>query len=128
MVYLFRQLCGTGPGYAGHSDGDRAHKFLNVLSNGAQKLRLRMSLHPQEGAGRLDLVEHCGAPKGGAIYRFTPPAGQANGGLFWICDLALLVFGDLPDRIYVQRLSPKDESVFHYAKKTGQNGSQKQFG
>lgn len=80
-----------------------AHKFLNVVSNGAKKIRLRISLHPRDGAGKLELVEHCQAPKGGAVYLFTPP-GQSQGALFWICDLALFVFGDLPDWIYVERL------------------------
>jgi hypothetical protein len=80
-----------------------AHKFLNVISNGAKKIRLRISLQPQEEAGVLELVEHCLAPKGGAIYLFTSAKGHAHGTLFWICDLALFVFGDMPDRFYVQR-------------------------
>src|SRR5215203_1772031 len=65
-----------------------AHKVLNTLSNGATKLRLRLSLEPFEGANLLELIEHCAAPKGGGIYLFNP-GKEFNSNMFWICDLAL---------------------------------------
>ncbi|HVG15389.1 MAG TPA: DUF6717 family protein, partial [Chitinophagaceae bacterium] len=72
-----------------------AQKVLNTLSNGAKKLRLNLSLEPFEGANVLELVEHCPAPKGGGIYLYNPSA-EHNSNLYWICDLALFVFGDIP--------------------------------
>jgi len=84
-----------------------AHKFLNRISNGAQKLRLCLRTEPKEGADILELVEHCDAPRGGAIYLFRKNKEQTESELFWICDLALFVFGDMPERIYVERLSGK---------------------
>lgn len=84
-----------------------AHKFLNRLAGGAQKLRLRLRTLPWEGSHTLELVEHCEAPSGGAIYLYRKDKGQSEGELFWICDLALFVFGDMPERIYVQRLPGK---------------------
>ncbi|HVF97719.1 MAG TPA: DUF6717 family protein [Flavisolibacter sp.] len=86
-----------------------AHKVLNMLSNGAKKLRLRLGHKPFEGANVLELVEHCPAPKGGGIYLLNPE--KQNHGLYWICDLALFVFGDIPDRIYVKRLPLRDKEV-----------------
>jgi len=86
-----------------------AHKFLNRISNGAQKLRLCLQTVPMEGAGVLELVELCEAPRGGAIYRYRKAKEQTGSDLFWICDLALFVFGDLPEHIYVQRLPGKDK-------------------
>lgn len=83
---------------------DGAQKFLNVLSNGASTLRLRISTETQQGWDTLELIEHCGPPKGGAIYLFTPAGEQSEGSLFWICDLTLFVFGDMPPQIYIQRL------------------------
>lgn len=90
-----------------------AHKFLNVLSNGASKLRIRIGTQPLEGAGKLEVVEHCDAPKGGAIYLYTPADNRLNPALFWICDLALFVFGDIPDHIYVQRLLVNGNAFLH---------------
>jgi hypothetical protein len=98
-----------------------ARKFLNLLSNGAKNLHLRISTQPLPNAGTLELVEHCEAPRGGAIYLFMPAAGHSQGELFWICDLALFVFGDMPDRIYVQRLPGKVKPAFQMENFAGRN-------
>lgn len=87
-----------------------AHKVLNTLSAGSKKLHLRLSLEQFEGANVLELVEHCPAPKGGGIYLFNPEK-EYNSNLYWICDLALFVFGDIPERIYVKRLPLKEKKV-----------------
>jgi hypothetical protein len=57
-------------------------------------------------------VENCEAPRGGAIYLFILANDPSRGILFWICDLALFVFGDMPDRIYVQQLRYKEKAAF----------------
>ena len=85
-------------------------KVLNVLSDGAKNLCLHLSLEPFEGANVLELVEHCPAPKGGGIYLYNP-LGEHHSRLYWICDLALFVFGDIPERMYVERLSLKDKKT-----------------
>lgn len=81
-----------------------AHKFLNRMANGAKKVRLRLGTAPLENADLLELIEVCEAPRGGGIYHFFSSRNSASHSLFWICDLALLVFGDVPPKIYVQRL------------------------
>ena len=86
-----------------------ALKILNKLANGSARVRLRLSAAPLEGADELELVEHCEAPRGGAIYLHKMYRDKNDGDLFWICDLALLVFGDMPERIYVQRLPAKEK-------------------
>lgn len=83
---------------------DGAHKFLNRMSKGAEILKLKFDTQPSAGADALDLLEHCGAPKGGALYVYTPGKGPLDGAVYWICDLALFVFGDLPPQIYVRRI------------------------
>ena len=90
-----------------------APKFLNTLSNGAPRLRLRISLERHAGWDVLELINHCEAPKGGAIYLFTPGGEQAFSSLFWICDLSLFVFGDMPEHIYVLRLPVKGHAALH---------------
>jgi hypothetical protein len=86
-----------------------AHIVLNSLSNGSSKVRLRLSLEHFDGANVLQLVEHCEAPRGGGIYLFNPH-NQHNSSLFWICDLALFVFGNIPEHIYVKRLPLKGKT------------------
>ena len=80
-----------------------AHKVLNILSNGAKKLCLHLSLEAFDGANVLELKEHCPAPKGGGIYFFNLER-QCNSNMYWISDLALFIFGDIPERIYLKRL------------------------
>lgn len=84
---------------------DGAHKFLNRISRGAEVLNLRFDTRASDGADVLDLLEYCGAPKGGALYVYTPGKGPLDGAVYWICDLALFVFGDLPQQIYIQRVA-----------------------
>jgi hypothetical protein len=86
-----------------------AHKLLNCLSKGAGKMRLWLSDEPVDNADVLELVEHCEAPVGGAIYRYTPFQNHSHRKRYWICDFALLIFGDLPQRIYLQRLPLKSK-------------------
>jgi hypothetical protein len=81
-----------------------AHKLLNTIASGAPKVTLRLSTEPFDGADVLELMEHCPAPKGGAIYLLETCHGREISSFIWICDIALFVFGDLPEHIYVQRV------------------------
>ena len=79
-------------------------KLLNMIAQGRKKLTLKLSKEPFQGADELELIEHCGAPKGGAFYLMHTCQGKESGDLIWVCDIALFVFGDMPDHIYVQCL------------------------
>jgi hypothetical protein len=79
-------------------------KLLDTLANGRQKISLRMSTEPFESADVLKLMEHCPAPRGGAIYLLETCHGRNVSTFIWICDIALFVFGDMPEHIYVQRI------------------------
>lgn len=118
-IYYFRRLDGRWyidlPGYENTEGVARADleltqgapKFLNSMANGAYNLQLRLTTEPADGLDFLELVDHCDAPRGGAVYEFVAVNQQSQGSLFWICDLALFVFGDMPERIYVERIGPK---------------------
>lgn len=80
-----------------------AYKLLNTIANGRHKVTLQLSTEPFDGADVLELIEHCDAPKGGAIYLLETCQGREINSFIWVCDIALFVFGDMPDRIYVQR-------------------------
>jgi hypothetical protein len=85
-------------------------KLLDALGNGSNKMRLYLSLEPLAACDVLELVEHRPPPEGGGIYRLKSGRKQ-NGSIFWICDLALFVFADIPERIYVKRLGPAENEV-----------------
>ncbi|MDB5205257.1 MAG: hypothetical protein JWR72_332 [Flavisolibacter sp.] len=81
---------------------DGGHKLLNKIAHGMNKVTLQLSTEPFDGADVLELVDQCEAPKGGGIYLMESCRGEAS--FIWICDIALLVFGDMPDTIYVRRV------------------------
>jgi hypothetical protein len=79
-----------------------AEKLLNTIANGRDRVMLRLSDAPFEGADNLELMEICDAPKGGAVYLLDTCHGKEIGSFIWICDIALFVFGDMPENIYFQ--------------------------
>ena len=79
-----------------------ANKILNILSNGAAEISLRISKDFFEGSGLLLLSQLCDAPEGGGLYYFNTGTEYKNP--VAINDLSLLLFGDIPERIFVQRI------------------------
>jgi hypothetical protein len=84
-----------------------AHKLLNTVSNGLDRVTLKLSRDEFEGAEVLELMEHCAAPKGGAVYLLETIQRKQTSAFIWICDLALFIFGDLPEHIFFQRIRSK---------------------
>ncbi|OLY91730.1 hypothetical protein SAMN05444008_10314 [Cnuella takakiae] len=66
-----------------------------------RRKRFTVFLHTQpfEGARMLELVEMCTGPEGGAFYRVSAQRSPSEHRI-WVCDTSLLVFGDLPQRIF----------------------------
>jgi len=89
---------------------DGSQKILHLLANGNRTMSLRFSTEPFEGANRLELIENCDEQKGGGIYLLETLDGKEVGSMMWICDLALLVFGDTPAHIYFKALDPAAEA------------------
>ena len=87
-------------------------KLLNTIAFGRNTITLRLSTEPFEGADVLDLIDHCEAPKGGAIYLLETCRGKEIGAFIWICDIALFVFGDIPERIYFQPIGRSRAPLF----------------
>lgn len=83
------------------------HTLLNIISAGRQSVTLRLSIQSFEGSDELELIDHCDAPKGGAIYLLKTCNGRPVDNFIWICDIALFVFGDMPERIYVQQVKSR---------------------
>jgi hypothetical protein len=88
-----------------------AGQLLNTFANGQTKLSLRLSQAPFEDADALELIAHSPVPGGGAIYLLETCHGRNVSRFIWICDIALFVFGDLPEHIYLQCLQAGKISV-----------------
>jgi hypothetical protein len=76
--------------------------LLGWLARRRNRITLLLHTQPFEGARVLQLDELCSAPAGGAYYRLLA-ASQPAGRRLWVCDTSLLVFGDLPYRIFFRK-------------------------
>jgi hypothetical protein len=74
------------------------NRLLKMLAGKKRRVTVTIDTEDFKGAEVLELVAHCAAPRGGAIYLME--TGREASVLIWICDIALFVFGDMPARIY----------------------------
>lgn len=81
-------------------------KLLKWFARGKEKVTLTIDTEPFDGANTLELTELCDDKRGGAIYLMDTSNGHPSSSLFWICDIALFVFGDMPERIYIRKKEP----------------------
>lgn len=82
---------------------DGVHRLLDFVARGRNKVTLTLDTEPFEGADLLELTE-LGAPdQGGGYYRLFSRMGKLIAQALWLCDISLLVFGDIPERIYIRR-------------------------
>lgn len=87
------------------------NKLLSLLAPGQKRVTLTIDTAPFADAEVLALVDICEEPQGGAIYLMETCNGREVSTLLWICDIALFVFGDTPERIYFKKkedLTPPD--------------------
>jgi hypothetical protein len=77
-------------------------RLLKMVSSGKKQVTLTLDTEPFEGADVLELIDLCAAPKGGGIYLVERCKGEEVNILIWICDIALFVFGDLPQFMYIK--------------------------
>ncbi len=82
-----------------------AQTMLNTVARGMNCICLKLDTEPFEGADRMELVQHCEAPRGGAYYIMNTCNGRPINKKMWICDLNLFVFGDMPQGIYFRKLN-----------------------
>lgn len=82
-------------------------ELLHMLARHRNELWLQLERTAFAGASVLVLDEFCPAPRGGAYYRIYPREGRALKQRLWVCEVSLLIFGDLPERIYYRLLRKK---------------------
>jgi hypothetical protein len=81
---------------------DGADELLDLLARREKKVSLEMDVQPFENADVLELVHLCEAPKGGGYYKLDSYRSRPLNKEIWLCDVALFVFGDLPEKIYIK--------------------------
>lgn len=82
---------------------DGVHRLLDFVARGRNKVTLTLDTEPFEGADVLELTELGSPEKGGGYYRLFSRMGKLIAQTLWLCDISLLVFGDIPERIYIRR-------------------------
>lgn len=82
-------------------------ELLHLLARRSNELWLQLERTAFAGASVLVLDEFCPAPRGGAYYRIYPREGKPLKQRLWVCEVSLLIFGDLPERIYFRLLRRK---------------------
>ena len=82
---------------------DGVHRLLDFVARGRNKVTLTLDTEPFEGADLLELTELGTDEKGGGYYRLFSRMGKLIAQTLWLCDISLLVFGDIPERIYIRR-------------------------
>lgn len=80
-----------------------ANDLLSLMSWGRNLVNLTLGTQPFEDAVVLDLVQLCDEKKGGGYYFIRNYRGIEVNKLLWIEDLSLLLFGDIPERIYIRK-------------------------
>jgi hypothetical protein len=102
----------AGPANRLHQLPEGARAVLSTIAGGRKSIRLKMDTAWFEGADHLTLVELCPFPRGGAYYMMHTCNGRHLEKKMWVCDLALHVFGDMPECIYLSRL-PEEPKVLN---------------
>jgi hypothetical protein len=87
--------------YSVLSDG--VHRLLDFVARGRKKVTLTMDTEPFDGADLLELTALGSPTEGGGYYRLFSRMGKLIAQTLWLCDISLLVFGDIPERIYIRR-------------------------
>lgn len=82
---------------------DGSNSLLNLLADGNDKVKLRLTTEPFKDAQELELLQSCQPFLEGGYYRMRQDnKGTENSCQLWVSDVTKYVFGAVPDRIYVR--------------------------
>lgn len=82
-----------------------ADKMLEVMAGGGKEVLLTISAVLFEGSDELELTQKCEPYIGGAYYILKQYEGQNINQHMWLCQVTEFVFGTLPERIYIKKVS-----------------------
>lgn len=82
-----------------------ADKMLDLMAGGRNEVVLHISTAPFEGSYELEMTQKCEPYIGGAYYILKKYEGQNINQHMWLCQVTEFVFGNLPNRIYIKKVS-----------------------
>lgn len=82
-----------------------AEAVLDLVARGNKSVTLTMDTEPFRKAAVLELIQLCTIPPGGAYYKMSDYRGRLVKEEMWLCDMPLAIFGDMPERIYIKKIS-----------------------
>jgi hypothetical protein len=80
-----------------------AGELLTWLARRRNQVTITIDTEPFEGAQKLELLELCDHQTGGGYYRLHTCRGREIKKRMWLCDVALFIFGDIPEQIYLRK-------------------------
>jgi hypothetical protein len=84
---------------------DGADKMLDMMAGNDNSVSVYVAREPFEGSDILTLTERCDPYIGGAYYLMKKYEGQEINRTMWLCQVTEFVFGDLPEQIFVKRVT-----------------------
>lgn len=75
------------------------------MAEHANSVLLEISREEFEGADVLVLTEKCDPYVGGGYYLMKNYEGREINRSMWLCQVTEFVFGDIPEKIFVKRVS-----------------------
>jgi len=96
--------------YQGGRKGDLqmvegADTMLDIISGHKDEVALALDRNKFEGADKIELIERCDPLMGGGYYLLDSFQGKQYNHKMWLCAVTEFVFGDLPNEIFVSKIS-----------------------
>ena len=83
-----------------------ADTMLDNIAAGSDRVTLALDRAAFDGADLLTLVELCDPVIGGGIYNLEFFEGNKVSQQMWLCAVTQFVFGDMPEKIFLKRVTP----------------------
>lgn len=82
-----------------------ADTMLDIMSGNNNSVTLTMDDKPFEGSDMLELTEKCDPSIGGGYYLLRSWERKAVMHSMWLCAVTEFVFGYLPEKIFIRRVT-----------------------
>ncbi|MDP4265544.1 MAG: hypothetical protein Q8941_23670 [Bacteroidota bacterium] len=82
-----------------------ADTMLDIVAGEKNEVTLQINTEPFDNADELLLTELCDPILGGGYYHMNRFENKEVNRDLWLCDVTRFVFGDIPKKIYVKRIS-----------------------
>jgi hypothetical protein len=84
---------------------DGADKMLDIIAKKAETVELYISKDNFKGSDMLILTEKCDPLIGGGYYLMKEFEGVVINRSMWLCQVTEFVFGEIPERIFIKRVT-----------------------